>query len=221
MNLKQYLGIDLKLDQNNAKDSILITVKNNSGVIKSASINPNSNIVSPYPDFLTNSAIEKESKQKNNFLRIIGNFVFVLIVFILGTFTVTKFLGYTDLRVVLTGSMEPAIKPGDMVFVINDNFKSPQIGDVVIYDAKTLSGEKVTSFAHRIISGNSSEGFITKGDANPLADVQLSKAEDITGVVLFTLPFIGKYLTVVHLGFLLLILISFTIVRELIKVFND
>ena len=110
---------------------------------------------------------------------------------------------------------------GDILLVVNDEFKEPRLQDVVIYDAKRIDGAKVASFAHRIIDGNSKSGFITKGDANPLPDVQISNSEDITGVVVFVIPFIGKYLTLTNLLFLVLLMISITITRELWKIFND
>lgn len=221
MELKQHLGIDLKLERNVAKDSILISVKKLDGSITTASISPNSDVIAPFPEYLTQKSLEENKKQKTNYFKLFSNIVFVIVVSFIGLFTVSKFLGYADLKVVLTGSMEPAIMPGDMVFVLNDQIIEPRISDVVIYDAKRLDGVKVASFAHRIIDGNKTDGFITKGDNNPLADVQKSTSEDITGVVIFVIPFIGKFLNLTNLAFLVILIVSLTIARELYKLFND
>ncbi len=221
MDLQEQLGIDLKIRRDQAQDSILITVKKKNGEVSSASISPSSQIISPFPEYLTEKALSKETIQKRHFIRVFSNILFSVLVVVLGLFTVSKFLGFADAKVVLTGSMEPSIMAGDILLVVNDEFKEPRLQDVVIYDAKRIDGAKVASFAHRIIDGNSTSGFVTKGDANPLPDVQISNPEDITGVVVFVIPFIGKYLTLTNLLFLVLLMISITITRELWKIFND
>jgi hypothetical protein len=71
----------------------------------------------------------------------------------------------------------------------------PEIGDVVTYTARRFDGSSVASFTHRIISGNNENGFVMKGDNNPAPDTQKPKLSDITGVVFFTIPLIGKLLT--------------------------
>jgi hypothetical protein len=45
------------------------------------------------------------------------------------------------------------------------------------------------------VGGDEKSGWIAKGDANPTADVQRPTAEDIQGVVIATIPGIGKFLT--------------------------
>lgn len=99
-----------------------------------------------------------------------------------------------DTRVVLTGSMIPAINPGDIVLTAPVSRISPKMRDVVVYTGKRFDGTPVASFAHRIIGGSPSEGFTMKGDANPEPDVQKPKLADIKGVVFFRLPFVGKLL---------------------------
>ena len=221
MDLKQQLGIDLKINRSQAQDSILITVKKINGEISSAAISPHSLIASPFPEYLTEKSLRKETVKKRHAISAFSNILFSILVVILGLFTVSKFLGFADAKVVLTSSMEPSIMTGDVLLVVNDEFKAPRLQDVVIYDAKRIDGVKVASFAHRIIDGNSKSGFITKGDANPLPDVQISNADDITGVVVFVIPIIGKYLTLTNLLFLVIFIVSITITRELLKLFND
>jgi signal peptidase len=103
--------------------------------------------------------------------------------------------GVVKARIVLTGSMEPAISPGDIIITTPITRKEPKIGDVIAYQAKRFNGENVAVFSHRIISGNIQNGFVVQGDANKSPDNQKPKAPDILGVVFFVIPFLGNILT--------------------------
>jgi hypothetical protein len=46
-----------------------------------------------------------------------------------------------------------------------------------------------------VIDGDAVKGFTVKGDANPSPDVQKPTLADVSGIVLFTIPFIGNFLT--------------------------
>ena len=106
-----------------------------------------------------------------------------------------SFTGNVKARIVLTGSMAPAINVGDVILTLPIAKKAPQIDDVIAYQAKRFNGENVAVFSHRIIDGDIENGFIVKGDANKSPDPQKPKAEDILGVVFFVIPFIGNLLT--------------------------
>lgn len=114
---------------------------------------------------------------------------------ILISFSVLSASGFVKARIVLTGSMEPIIKPGDVVLLAPTPRTQPKLGDIVSYTARRFSGESVGVFTHRIIGGDPVNGWIVKGDANPSPDVQKPKAEDVSGVVFFVLPWIGKLMS--------------------------
>jgi signal peptidase len=114
---------------------------------------------------------------------------------VLITFSVLSASGFVKARIVLTGSMEPAISAGDIVILAPTPRTQPKQGDVVAYTARRFSGESVGTFTHRIIGGDAQNGFLVKGDNNPSPDVQRPKLDDISGVVFFVIPFIGKFLT--------------------------
>ena len=116
-----------------------------------------------------------------------------LVAFLL-SFSLLNVSGLVKSQVVLTGSMIPAINPGDMVISTTPDKKVPEIGDVVVYAGKKFDGSKVASFAHRIIGGNATTGFEVKGDNNPDPDTQKPVLSEIEGVVLFTVPFVGQIL---------------------------
>jgi signal peptidase I len=117
------------------------------------------------------------------------------IAIVLLLFSGLSFGGVVKARIVLTGSMEPAISPGDIIITTPITRKEPKIGDVVAYEAKRFNGENVAVFSHRIISGDLQNGFVVKGDANKSPDNQKPKAPDILGVVIFVIPFLGNILT--------------------------
>jgi signal peptidase len=110
-------------------------------------------------------------------------------------FSAFSFSGDVKARIVLTGSMAPAINVGDVIITAPITRKAPQIDDVIAYQAKRFNGENVAVFSHRIIDGDIENGFIVKGDANKSPDPQKPTGEDILGVVFFVIPFIGNLLT--------------------------
>jgi len=67
-----------------------------------------------------------------------------------------------------TGSMEPTLNPGDG-FVAIPSIVAGDVGegDVVVYRAQNLQGGGLTT--HRVV-GETEEGYITRGDANPFTD---------------------------------------------------
>ena len=91
---------------------------------------------------------------------------------------VPDFLGYKPL-IVLSGSMEPSIMTGDMVFVKETDPDSLKVGDVIAYK----SGSAVVT--HRIVEVKSENGetrYVTQGDANNAADQSLVKPADVEGI---------------------------------------
>jgi len=114
---------------------------------------------------------------------------------VLLTFSVLSFSGTVKARVVLTGSMTPTINPGDIILTTPPTNVTPKIGNIVAYVGRRFDGTAVGVFSHRIIGGDAQEGFIVKGDHNPSPDIQHPKIPDITGVVIFIIPVIGRFLT--------------------------
>ena len=84
---------------------------------------------------------------------------------------------------VLSGSMEPKIRTGGLVFT-DTNRKDPQIGDIITY---SLNDSFVT---HRVVRKEGST-LITKGDANDGEDLAPVSTEQVLGTVIFTIPFLG------------------------------
>jgi signal peptidase len=139
--------------------------------------------------------ITTKAQQKQQRFASMTTFIGYALSAILLSFSALSVTGFVKARVVLTGSMAPAINSGDIVILIPTQHREPKINDVVAYTGKRFDGSSVGTFTHRILSGDATNGFLVKGDANLDPDVQRPKLTDISGVAVFTLPFIGQFLT--------------------------
>jgi signal peptidase len=180
----------------NDDSNILITVRSASGERSVLISNQGVNDITAAQ--LVDAAVEArstDSKQKHVGLRKSMSISGYMIAIALMVFSGLSFTGNVKARIVLTGSMAPAINVGDVIITVPITKKTPQVDDVIAYQAKRFNGENVAVFSHRIIGGDIENGFIVKGDANKSPDPQKPKAEDILGVVFFVIPFIGNLLT--------------------------
>ena len=90
--------------------------------------------------------------------------------------------------VVVSGSMEPAISTGSLVYV-NTNTKSYDIeaGDIIAF----YLGDDLF-VTHRVIEVHKEEKeFITKGDANKTVDFSPVPFENFGGETIFDIPYLG------------------------------
>lgn len=79
-----------------------------------------------------------------------------------------------------TGSMVPALYPGDLIVVLPTWLVPPPApGDIVVYRTERDRDWIV----HRIVGGSAAEGFVTRGDANPTPDRPRVFPRDLAGVV--------------------------------------
>ncbi len=93
------------------------------------------------------------------------------------------FLGWSP-SVVLSGSMAPLIRPGDVILV-GSSSESAAPGDIITFDDG--SGGLVS---HRLIE-EVDEGYRTKGDANPVADSAIVPRDRVVGVGQLLVPYVG------------------------------
>ena len=127
------------------------------------------------------------------------------IVFLLIIISLLPLPGNYKVLSVLSGSMEPAIKTGSIVFVRPvGNYK---VNDIITFPGSGVDAQPIT---HRIVETKEAEGTIfykVKGDANDAADWQEVPREEVIGKVLFSIPFFGYLLSFAKqpIGFILLI----------------
>jgi signal peptidase I len=93
--------------------------------------------------------------------------IFTLITIALATFIVVLLATHTRAFSVSTGSMNPTLKTGDIIFVKPVEFDSVQKKDIVTIEYNDSSGY----FTHRVVRVDKENGLIyTKGDANEKQD---------------------------------------------------
>lgn len=197
---------------------ILLTISNKNGE-ETVLISPE-NVVSSNPKIFVQAPPERIiTKSQARQLKIKRSFSYLgyIISAVLITFSLLSVTGYTKARIVLTDSMAPSIKSGDIVILANTPRAQPKQGDVVAYTGRRFSGEIVGTFTHRIIGGNQNEGFLVKGDANPSPDVQRPKLDDISGVVIAIIPAIGRFLTPKMLMILVPFILGLWLVLDSLK----
>ena len=164
------------------------------------------------PERLATPAAARYEKVRKTF-QAVG---YGLAIVLLG-FSALSFSGVVKARIVLTGSMAPVIHPGDIILTTPVQHKFPKKGDIVAYTAKRFNGATVAIISHRIIGGNVNDGFIVKGDENKLPDVQRPKLEDIKGVVIFIIPFLGNLLTPKALFLIVPCIFGFWLILDAMK----
>lgn len=113
-------------------------------------------------------------------------------------------LGY-QVKVVQSGSMEPAIGVGSIVIIAPA--MRYEIGDVITFGEDTPTKVPIT---HRIVAQKVDNGetvFVTKGDANEDVDPITIARTDIIGKVWTTVPWVGRVIEFVRtpLGYGLLV----------------
>ncbi|HEY5560220.1 MAG TPA: signal peptidase I [Clostridiaceae bacterium] len=159
-------------------------------------------------DIKVNRKNRREANIKSNIIRIlknIGNAITVVVCGILVLIIITSCInmfqiathpgkipsifGY-KVMTVLTGSMGPKIKPGDLAIASNiKDLDSIKVGTIVSY----MNKENVL-ITHRVEEINNKAGaitYITKGDANPVADVEPVTQNQLEGTYVTKIPYIG------------------------------
>jgi len=128
---------------------------------------------------------------------------FLILIFIFVLFPLLPIKNNYSLKMVLSGSMEPAIKTGSVIMV--KPVSNYQIGNVITYQRGKRTRDITT---HRIV-GQKNDEFITQGDNNNAIDMYPVKKEQILGKVIFDIPFVGYIANFAHskTGFILLIVV--------------
>lgn len=150
-------------------------------------------------------------------------YVAIVAIIALLLFALFPIKGNYQIKIVQSGSMEPNIRIGSIVIVKPS--ASYAIGDVVTFGKDTKKDIPTT---HRIVSSRAVEGvllFTTKGDANKSPDATEIRQNDISGKVLFDIPFLGYVIDLARkpLGFVVFVIIPAMIIiyDEGVKIFRE
>lgn len=152
--------------------------------------------------------------------------VITVAIVIIGLFliiTLFPIKGNYQVKVVLSGSMEPNIHVGSIVIIKPET--EYKVGDVVTFGKDTMKNIPTT---HRIVSSRAVEGvllFTTKGDSNNSQDATEIKMSDIHGKVVFDVPYFGYVIDFVKkpIGMILVIVLPaiFIVYDEIRKIIAE
>ena len=111
----------------------------------------------------------------------------------------------TGAAVVMSGSMEPTLSKGDLIFV--RKAEELHTGDIVVYQSDNIL------VVHRIITLYG-DTVVTQGDANNAADDPINVSQ-VKGVVRFHIPYVGTLLEAIKtpIGTLVTLLLAFALVE--------
>jgi signal peptidase len=104
---------------------------------------------------------------------------------------IPTFWGWKPL-VVVSGSMEPTLKVGGILYYHEESMSDFDTGDILVYDIPEHT------ISHRIVE-ISDYGFTTKGDANNSVDSNLVEYNQVKGRgTNWSIPFIGYYANFIY-----------------------
>ena len=138
--------------------------------------------------------------------------------FVIVTFTmkgngneVPSLFGYSMLSV-QSGSMEPTFSEGDVIIVKHvDDLESLEVDDIITFH--TVIEMQAVVNTHRIVeiidNGGGIVQFVTKGDANDIADLSVVGGGNIIGKYQFLIPKVGMLIDFISTsaGFLIVIVL--------------
>jgi signal peptidase I len=104
--------------------------------------------------------------------------------------------GSAGYEIVTGHSMEPLLHTGDLV--VTQSQAAYGVGDLVVFRVPNGQLGAGSSVVHRIVGGDGTGGFTTKGDNNPSADPWHPRASDVIGRSWIQLPGSGAWLLVVR-----------------------
>jgi signal peptidase len=122
--------------------------------------------------------------------RILASLLTLFVFLFAGLFTLPKLFGIEPF-VVMSGSMEPAIRTGAIAFV-DTKAEDIQVGDIIAFRVSS-GGEEAETITHRVVK-KAKEGWVTKGDANRTEDAAAVLPDQLVGRCLFSIPKLGALL---------------------------
>ena len=137
------------------------------------------------------SSAKKGGKWFPPLCSVLGTLILVGVIAVVLPLTLPKLLGY-EVYEVVSGSMEPEIPVGSILYVEGAKPEDVMPGDIIAF---ARDGSVVT---HRVEENRYVEGeFITKGDANSKEDMLPVAYDSLIGKAVYHLPVLGILMTLV------------------------
>ena len=139
-----------------------------------------------------NLILARRNRQKKSpvaaFCSALGTVLLTVLILACIPLTLPKAFGF-QIYTVISGSMEPAIPTGSLVYVRYEEPDTIVKDDVIAFYSNNADGSIIT---HRVVSNSPAMGqFITKGDANEEKDMNPIPYNNYIGKVKLSVPVVG------------------------------
>lgn len=132
---------------------------------------------------------EARNKKGGRVLSIIGTLMIITVIILCSMLVLPGFFGY-HMYNVISGSMEPSVKVGSLIYVRAQEPSEIKEKDIIAFYGSSEDGSIIT---HRVLENNAVAGrFRTKGDANDAEDLEPVEYDDYIGKVTFVIPYMGE-----------------------------
>lgn len=136
-----------------------------------------------------NHRLKRKKSPVAVFCSALGTVILLLLVALCLPLTLPRVFGY-GIYAVVSGSMEPAIPTGSLVYIEKTQPEDIREGDIIAFYGARDSAAVIT---HRVVENNELEGiFVTKGDANEKEDVNPVDYRDFIGKEVLAVPGLGQ-----------------------------
>lgn len=166
-------------------------------------------------------------------IKVFYNMLFYVFLTIIITFLILGFLakksdsgisiGGYRVYDILTGSMNPTIKPGNLVVVKEVLPNEVKKNDIITFRSD-ITNNITTHRAIDIVNSGGKIEFITKGDANNTQDPIPLDGKLLVGKVIFQVPYLGAFLSslqknkLIFIGLIVvIILIDFILNKSILR----
>lgn len=155
----------------------------------------------------------------------IGILILVGLILICIPFTIPKLFGI-NIYQIATGSMEPELPIGALIYVDGSDSDDIEVNDVISFYTGT---DETNITTHRVVEINDEEEyFVTKGDANDAPDANTVPFSHLIGKQFFSINHIGKLADFINsvngiiLGIgLCIVILALWICSDILKKFDD
>ena len=155
------------------------------------------------------------------------SFAGFLVILLLFLVIIPMLSGSLHFLIVLSGSMEPEISPGDIVVTEYSKPSNINRNDIITFKQPS-EFDKDRYVTHRVVNITKIYNvtyFQTKGEANDNPDVKLVSETDLIGRVKFVIPYLGyiPFYASQPIGFFIFVIIpgSLLITNEFINILKE
>ena len=116
-----------------------------------------------------------------------GTLILIAVIVTALPLTIPRYMGY-EIFDVISGSMEPAIPVGSVVYISEVQPEEVEEGEVIAFH------KDAGPVLHRVVENRFVVGeFVTKGDANPQEDFSTVPYDALIGRVARHIPYLGSF----------------------------